>query len=204
MSIFTPRGLKIRLPMEMCFTLLSRLEQRVTPIRVLQTTEGLELLPPFAATIVALICYAMQIPPLNIGSYVFVTYIFMCLLSYGGFYFFPFSMLVSPSTMYSYISGKGLLTGATCVVGFIMVGWQGAAAYIAGRVSGAVITEIVGLASSERNFINAYRIHARKAGASVDITTLEKEITEGRWLQSFIRFEKEFPELTKRYTSDVL
>lgn len=61
MAIYTPRGLKIRLSIQYCFTLLARLYPEVDPYTVLKTTEGLEFIPSFLAVLASLICFLYKI-----------------------------------------------------------------------------------------------------------------------------------------------
>ena len=74
MSIYTGRGLKIRLPIDYGFALMQRLYPAVDAFKVLRTTEGLELLPSCMAFIAAILCFMNHASPTTIAIVVATVY----------------------------------------------------------------------------------------------------------------------------------
>ena len=67
MAIYTPRGVKIRTSVPYAFGLMARLNPKVTPFRILKTTEGIESLPGMLAFIAGMVGFSMHLPPLQIA-----------------------------------------------------------------------------------------------------------------------------------------
>ncbi len=67
MAIFTPRGLKIRLPVDYAFALMARLYPKVDAFKVLKTTESLELIPSVITLLTGLVCFYLRLPAFEIG-----------------------------------------------------------------------------------------------------------------------------------------
>lgn len=122
MAIFTPRGLKIRLPLDYAFALIARLYPKVDAFKVLKTTEGLEAIPSLITFTTGLICFYLRLPLFEIGLYVFIASMAGFLITSFGLYIIP--GLVRLGTFYSYISGFGILLVLLAVYGFITIGWQ--------------------------------------------------------------------------------
>lgn len=214
MAIFTPRGLKIRLPFDYAFALIARLYPKVDAFKVLKTTEGLESIPLLITVIAGLVCFYLRLPLLEIGLYVFVA-------SIVGFLIMSFGLYVIPGidrlgTFYSYISGFGIFLIILTVYGFFTVGWQSVIVFfIAKFLAGIVKFSIEGIidkrftkktgvvvTTSERNFFNAYRLHASRLGKSIDITVTDEELKEENWKPVLIDLARKWPEVVKRFTVD--
>ena len=214
MAIYTPRGLKIRIHVSYAFGLMARLYPKVSPFRVLKTTEGIEYLPGMFAFIAGMIAYIMHLPPFQIGLAVAVAQLVGELINLFAFYVIP--GLVTVSTLFSYISGYGLLLVVTFVVGFVFVGWQGVLAFYIGKLIAEIISQclefwktkrshkLTGLAftSSEVNFFNAYRFHASRIGVTTDIDLKDKETEQENWEATFEDLAKKWPEVVERFTTD--
>ncbi len=212
MAIFTPRGLKIRLPFDYAFALIARLYPKVDAFKVLKTTEGLESIPSWVTFATGLVCFYLHLPAFEIGLYVFIASIIGFLITSFGLYIIP--GLDRLGTFYSYISGFGILLVLLAVYGFITIGWQGVviffvAKFLAGIVKMTIETiqmkkvhSKTGLAltASEKNFFNAYRLHANRLGKTTDITVSDEELKEENWKPVFEDLATKWPEVVNRFT----
>jgi hypothetical protein len=213
-TIYTPRGLKIRIPVPYAFGLMSRLHPKVSPFHILKTTEGIESISGMLAIIGGLIAFSMKLTPLQIGMTVFGSEIIGILVNIFGFFFLP--GLVTLGTIYSYISGFGILLIVVSIFGYLLTGWQGVLAFFIGKLLARVIyypceyfvakryAKLIGhpLTTSEVNFFNAYRIHASRHGVTLDIDLKEEELEEANWGNCFEEFATEWPEIVQRFSID--
>ncbi|MDD5456432.1 MAG: hypothetical protein PHV30_05300 [Candidatus Margulisbacteria bacterium] len=213
MAIFTPRGLKIRLPVNEVFALISRLYPKVNAFEVLKTTEGMESIPSLITYIIGLICFYLRLSIIEIGFYVFFASIIGFLLTPV---IYKISGLVRLGTVYSYISGFGLLLFTIIVSGFITVGWQGLAVFFLAKF----LSEIIEMASegiqtklsnsknnriltgSEISFFNAYRLHAIRLGVTTDTYVSKDELIKESWLPVYEDLVKKWPKIVERFTND--
>lgn len=212
MAIFTPRGLKIRLPFNYAFTLVARLYPKVDAFKILKTTEGLESIPSLITFATGLVCFYLRLSLFEIGLYVFIASIIGFLITFFGLYII--SILDRLGTFYSYISGFGILLILLIVYGFITVGWQGViiffvAKFLAGIVKMPVEAKLMKqhgelgfLTLSEEHFFNAYRIHAKRLGKTIDIAVSNEELEEENWKPVFEDLATKWPEVVKRFTMD--
>ncbi|MEI6455439.1 MAG: hypothetical protein WCO93_04050 [bacterium] len=132
MAIFTPRGLKIRLPIEVAFTYIARLYPKYTAFQVLKTTEGIESLPSFFGFFTGLYVFIGQFSPTNIAVVVGLATLLAGIISAGGL--FSLIPYITPLfTGLSYLKGFGFFTGAIIILGLLIVGWKGTLFYFIGR-----------------------------------------------------------------------
>ncbi len=214
MAIYTPRGLKVRIAVPYAFGLMARLSPKVSPFRILKTTEGIESMPGMLAFVAGLVAFAMRLPPLEVGILVAALQLFGILLNLFGFYVIP--GLVALATLYSYLAGYGVFLVAVVAVGFLTVGWQGVLAFFIGRLVAGVASMILGFwqtsryhkltghafTASEVHFFNAYRLHASRIGVTTDIDLGDSELQENHWGPTFEAFASEWPEVVQRFTVD--
>jgi len=212
MAIYTPRGLKIRLTVDYAFALMARLYPKVSAFQVLKTVEGIESLPQSIAFLAALLCFFLNLPPWQIGAIVFAVIVLLSLMTRFGFYVFP--SIVKLGTIYSYLSGFGILLVLLAAFGFYWVGWRGVLAYFAARVIGGVVNWILtmqetrmyfrkvgqALTASERNFFNAYRLHASALGITTDVEVTNEETESANWEPTFLDLATKYPEVVARFT----
>jgi len=214
MVIFTPRGLKVRLPFDYAFALIARLYPKVDAFKVLKTTEGLESIPSLITFATGLTCFYLQLPVIEIGIYVFAA-------SIVGFFITSFGLYIIPGldrlgTIYSYVSGFGILLILLAVYGYFSVGWQGVVIFFVAKVIAGIVKMAIetmqmkrvhsktglALTASEKNFFNAYRLHASKLGKSTDITVSDEELKEENWKPVFEDLATKWPEVVRRFTMD--
>ena len=93
-------------------------------------------------------------------------------------------------------------------------GWRGTLFYILGKYSAFLIIFIIEtlqmkvtfkrmgypLSSSERNFFNAYRLHASRIGVTTNLELKEGEVESGKWRTPFLEFKSKYPEVVERFT----
>jgi hypothetical protein len=207
-----PRGLKIRLTVDYAFALMARLYPKVDAFRVLKTVEGIESLPQSFAYLAALVCFYLNLPPWQIGLIVFAVIILLSLMTRFGFYVFP--SIVKLGTIYSYLSGFGILFVLLAVFGFYWVGWRGVLAYFAARLVAGVVNWTLtmqetrmyfrkvgqALTGSERNFFNAYRLHASALGITTDVDVTDEETASTNWEPTFLDLATKYPDVVARFT----
>ena len=212
MAIYTPRGLKIRLRMNHAFALMARLYPKVDAFKVLKTTEGLESIPGMLALVVGLISFYLGLDPYQIGLYTLIASVAGTAITTFGVFIVP--GLPKLGTLYSYISGFGILLILSAVYGFVSVGWQGVVAFFIGKLIAGIInwgiefwntkrihSKIkIPLTGSEINFFNAYRLHASELGKSTDITVSDEELKEENWKECFEDLAMRWPEVGRRVT----
>ena len=73
MAIYTPRGLKVRLPIDFAFALIARLYPKYDAFKVLRTTEAIELMPKALSAVAGIICFLMELDWTVIAVVVFGT-----------------------------------------------------------------------------------------------------------------------------------
>ena len=214
MAIYTPRGLKVRIAVPCAFGLMARLSPKVSPFRVLKTTEGLQSIPGLLALIAGLIAFSMDLPPIQVGLLVCGAQLLGVLINLFGFYVIP--GLVSLATVFSYVAGYGILLAAIGLVGFFTVGWQGVLAFFIGKAAAGLASTVLGFwqtsryhrlvghafTPSEVHFFNAYRLHASRIGVTTDIDLHEDETHEDQWGPTFAAFAAEWPEVVQRFRVD--
>lgn len=212
MAIYTPRGLKIRLPINYTFALLARLYPRIDAFRVLKTTEGIELIPSLLAFCTAMVCFGLYTSPFTVGIAVTIAFTSGVLLTSRSFFVIP--GLVAFGTLYSYLSGYFLYFIAVVVVGYSTTGIWGVVAYFTARVIAFVIQQVLELlnvkaafaatgtpiTAAEKAFINAYRLHASRIGVTPDVEVCDAELDVANWRGVFEDLASKWPEVVQRFT----
>ena len=216
MALFTPRGLKVRLPTAYAFTLIARVYPRTDAFRVLQLTEEVENLRGLASFMAATVAFALRLEPLQIGLIVFVAVAVFRLVHLFGLFVPPFTLLLPLSRVYSFISGYGVLLVALLVFGFLTSGWQGVLSFVLARVACGALFGIIELAygkyafrrtgiavtASERSFFHAYRLEASRLGVSTDLAVSDAEVTSERWRLVYEDLAIKWPVVVNRFTGD--
>jgi hypothetical protein len=216
MALFTPRGLKLRLPTAYAFTLIARVYPRTDAFRVLQLTEAVENLSGLASFIAAFAAFALPLEPIQIGLAVFVTVAVFRLMHLCGFFVPPFTLLLPLSRVYSFASGYGVLFAGLLIFGFLTSGWQGVVAFVLARVLCGVVFGVIDLAygknvfrttgvavtASERSFFHAYRLEASRLGASTDLGVSDAEVASERWKVVYEDLAIKWPLVVNRFTGD--
>lgn len=212
MPIVTPRGLKVRVEVPYAFGLMARLHPRVTPFRVLKTTEGIESIPGLVTFVVALVAFAYHLSPVKIGLAVLAAHVAGVAIAQLGLFMVP--GLVGLATAFSYLAGYGLLFAVLVVAGYFATSWQGVLAYLVARAGGWLLSQplemlaarralvSIGhpLTQSERSFFNAYRIHAARIGVTTDLSLSDEELAESHWEPVLLAFAREWPDVARRFS----
>lgn len=214
MAIFTPGGLKIRLQTELAFTYIARLHPNFTAFQVLKTVEGIEGIPGTFAFVTGLFTFFNDYLPTDIAIYVGIGTVIGGLITAFGIYVIPF--LVRFITGLSYLHGFGVFNISIIIIGLLTVGWKGILFYFIGRFTASLIIlsidfwqtkkikDKVGfpLTRSERNFFNAYRLHASRIGVSTNLELEDGEVESGKWKLPYTILKSKWPEVTARFTNN--
>ncbi|MCY4379077.1 MAG: hypothetical protein OXC39_04530 [Candidatus Dadabacteria bacterium] len=232
MALYTPRGLKIRLNINHAFALMARLYPKVDAFKVLKTTEGIESIPGMLAFIAGVLSFSLGFETYQIGLYTFLACVLGMIITTRYLnlehllLFFAFideklvgifrvlvPRLPGLGTLYSYVSGFGILLVVLIVYGIISVGWKGVLAFFIGRIAAELVNLVitfrvmkkiysetkVPFTTSEIHFFNAYRLHASKLGKTTDTTVSEEELKEENWIECFKDLESKWPEVVERF-----
>src|SRR5690554_5149843 len=105
--IYTPRGLKVRLPFDLVFALIARLSPKVSAFKVLQTTEAFEILPRFVSFIATIILYLYNQEIVYIVITVVIIHVFLNFYCYSGLNIVP-PFVIHLARYFSIIHGYGL------------------------------------------------------------------------------------------------
>jgi len=202
-AIYTPTGLKIRFPIPYAFGLMARLEPRVTPFRVLMTTEGLELLPNTLCFFAGLVCFWYGATLWDTFCACTAAVLLGMLMNIGQCYL---PGVVAISRLYAFASVWEVITLAAIVLGVVVSGW-GSAAGFALAYGGVLVWEFledsilakrvptlngVPLVGPERNFITACRLLAGR-NELLDIVPEDSE-----WKESLARFGAAWPQVVRQ------
>jgi hypothetical protein len=223
MSIYTPRGLAINLPVSYAFALMQRLYPTVDAFKVLKTVEGLQSIPGVFTFVTGLVCFYLKVAPYQIGLCIFCASVIGTVITLFGL---TVPGLPVVGTLYSYVSGFGILFVVVVVYGFVAVGWQGVLALFVGRLLAAIINWVLASWNAKRlyaridkrlflpelNFLNAYRLHASSVLASpsmsfqefkkrIDVSVSQDEMKEENWKPCFQDLALKWPDVVRRFTS---
>lgn len=214
MALFTPRGLKLRLPTAYAFALMARVYPHTDAFRILQLTEEVENLGALAAFLSGIVGFGLRLEPVQVGILVFVAGSVFNLIHLRGLFTRPVILLLSISRIYSFLSGYGALLIGLLIFGFFMVGWEGVLAFVGGRAVGGIVFSIIEfvrnkyffnstgifISKSERSFLHAYRIEATRLGASTDLEVSDDELMPANWGEVFHDLETKWPVVVHRFT----
>jgi len=214
MAIFTPRGLKVCLPVGYSFALMQRLYPSVDAFKILQSTEGCALLPNSMSFLAAIVCFLNHVSPIVTAGIVAAVHVyghFMCIsgLPLGAFF-------LRLSTIFSMLHGYGVYLITLTIVGFFFAGWQALVAYIVGRLVAGMVNGIINhfnekriqrqvgavVSMSEVSFFNTYLFHARHMKKSLDLSVSDEELNESNWHPVFTDLATKWPEIVARFTPD--
>ncbi len=211
MSIYTPRGLRIRLGLDYCFALMARLYPAISADRVFRTAEGLASLSSalgFAAGIAALIA---RLPALMVLGVTAIACVAGFLLAHERIAGRP---LAAFGAIYRDAAWHAIPPAIALVVGLLVAGWRATLAYFVGRGIGAIVNKLLDrleasrmvrrvdmpLGWPERSFLAAYELHARAAGRPADLMLPDEEFEADHWHPVFRDFERRFPDAIQKFT----
>lgn len=218
--IISPRGLTIYLPRNYAFSLIARLFPKIDAFKFLETVQGLEKTHGAFAFITGIVCFALQLHPIQIIIWSLVIPMLAFTLRCFGIFFLPGQ--IKFCVLYSRITGLFIITIILIVVGIYSVGFIGTTSFfiarivlegitifadnIVGKRIGVKIGEKLNIAkagslyySPINSFMQTYKFYARRTGASLDVGPTEKELQEGNWLPVWDDFAAKWPEVVSRY-----
>ena len=205
MAVYTPRGLKIRLSIQHCFTLIARLRPNIDAFKLLQRIEGMDDIINFIPFVMGVICFIFKLEYLYIGLYVMLAVLLANLINLYGLYIIP--GLIKASLGFSYFSGYYLHYVVLAILGFVMMGWRGIVAFVLGRIIGGFIFFTFNMVYSkhqfnkygvhfgitEREFFNAYRMYASKFNVTTNIDLSNEEMESEDWNEAFYEYMQKCP-----------
>jgi hypothetical protein len=216
MTIFTPRGLKIRLDIQTAFAYMERLYPEVKPFKFLKTVEGINVIPGMLCFLVGLSLMLLKYNPIDIAIWSFAAQLLGFILVYWPIIPSLLPIIVTLGTLYSYIIGWGILVALLIVIGFIFVGWQGVLAYFVGKYAAVIIqygfefaifalasrrytdrTSLPSAFSSERHFMFGYLMYAHKFKKEIEITA--DDVESGKWKEVLNEFASDWPQVVSRF-----
>ena len=212
MAIYTPRGLKIRLPLNLCFGLMARLSPKITPFKILKTVEGLEVIPSLLGMVSGAYVLYLNLTPETIFLCSLVGFVVGVLISYFGLFVFPGLVLLA--ILYTYVAGFGLIWLLIVGWGVYFSDWKGVVAFFLAMVISEGIRWVlefikmkksyalsgICIGMAEQNFLNSYRLHAKKIGLGPECDLKEEELNKEDWIKLYYKFLSEWPEIVARFS----
>ncbi len=213
MAIYTPRGVRIRIPTDYAFGLIGRLHPRVTAYQVLKTTEALHAIPSMFHYAVALILLAFGLSwPPTIMLAIVAAHLLGTFLNLLGLCNVP--ALVVAATIFSYLTGYGALFLLIAGLAFLRGGPEWMGGYVGGMIlsfpAGFIVERLYRraghtdptLGRAEINFFNAYRYHAAALEDDTSITLRPEEFEEDAWREVYDEFASAWPDVAARFTEE--
>lgn len=200
--VYTPRGLKIRFPASYVFGLLTRLWPSRRPTQVMDTVEGIEMIPAALSHIAGIVVLWSGISLLPGAVLVIVAAMLGKLVIWFGF---PFMLPVSClGLMLSDIPWLLRIVGMLGISYFLR-GWSGVWLWVGASIGSSIIGQAVEfflarrmfrkvnvpLTQSEVCFYHAYLAHASAVRASTDLELSPHEEEEETWRPTFLAYTYE-------------
>jgi hypothetical protein len=167
--------------------------------------------------------HSIEINSYHIAIYTFFASLIGTVVTLFGLFIVPGLPLAG--TLYSYVSGFGILFIILAVYGFVAVGWQGVLAFFVSRLLAGTVSFVLEFWNAKRmyrrigkplhlpelNFLNAYRLHASYTIASppisfpeftknIDVSVSQEEMKEENWKPCFDDLAMKWPEVVRRFT----
>jgi len=210
MTIYTPRGLKVRVTVAQAFALMRRLWPSVTPFSFLKTVEAIESIPSVLAICAGTFAIVLQERQ---SLVIFATAMAYAIGVIWRSTSAPPAALIRLCTTYSYFSGFGAFALGMLYLGYRNGGLLGATSFFVGlfvgwlfrqwfefRQSRRLLSETgQSITQSELSFWLAYRFHAYQIGKSQLFCLEEEELAETNWLPLYTRFCTEWPDVARRF-----
>ncbi len=211
MSIYTPRGLRIRFGVDYCFALIARLYPAIPADRVFRTAEGLASLSSALGFAAGLASLAVRLPASMVLAITAIGCVAGFLLAHQRI---ARGVLAAFGGLYRDAAWLAIPPAAALLAGLLLSGWRATLAYFVGRGVGALgnkmldrleasqMSRRVGmpLGWPERSFLAAYELHARAAGRPVDLLPRDEEFEADNWHPAFREFERRFPKAIEKFT----
>ena len=200
-AFITPRGVKIRMPVEDAFAMMGRLYPKRKPEEILKTVEGLDFISNMVVYITLLFLIYMNV---NIISFILLTsiaVIFAKFIVHKGLIFshrmiIPYYLSLIPFTIWyavmfvfaflnNGLSGVGILLGAL-IISFVIENIY--ESFVVKAYNGKITM-------AEIEFILAYRLHAVSVNIAweEDCYDMEAEIENNTWEKPLYEYISKFP-----------
>ncbi|SED17924.1 hypothetical protein [Paenibacillus sp. GP183] len=214
MSVYTPKGIKVRISVDVSFALMARLYPKVSAFRVLKTTEGVDEIPTTFGFIASLICLFNKVDPVTFFIATLISIVCGLLIKEFGI------ALVVPGIiplggLYNTINILMLPSILLVILSYILIGWQAVVAYIGARFVAWIISFVLefvftsqwknkmgyAFTGSERSFFAAYCYYARKQGRSIAFDLTDEELEPENWEGVFDHLADTNPHVVQRFTA---
>jgi hypothetical protein len=141
------------------------------------------------------------------------TLVGVLLTQFGLFFLIRGIGLLLLGSVWSYVSGFGIIFVGGLVVASIARGWPGAVWWTLGIVAKFVTQFVVefafearlsrllgeALTAAEVNFFNAYRLHAERLGVTPNLEVSDVEIETDVWRECLLDYAEKYPEAVARF-----
>lgn len=207
-AIYTPHGLKIRVPSSYAFALMARFGSRPDSLRVLELTEEVDSMASVASLVAGIVAFAARLEPMSIALVAGITRFGFWMAHLFGLFLPPFTFVLPLAQFYHQIPANWLCWPAILVLGFFLTGWQGVLAYIGGLAISAAASSGVGMVhgramynqsgsivtASERSFFHAYRLLADRAAITRSLEASDEELEPENWQTVCAEYASRWPE----------
>ncbi len=204
MVLYTPRGLKIRLPIPYVFALIKRLHPKRNAHQVLTTTEAVYEIPSFLCNVALLTVLFTKTSFWVTIAAPTIAVLLGKVIIWNGLFVIP--GLPTMALIWSYALPLFLLF--IPILGFVQRGWTGLWAVLLVYVMATVLGETASLffaklrskpgfivTESEMCFFDAYNLHASAVGAITrNLGVSDEELEESNWVQLFLDYISSLPD----------
>lgn len=206
MSVYTPRGIKIRFDIPVLFALIARVSEKAGPSKVLSATEAIDIFVNIVCTIAVIA--SMYADTTYKESWFFIAASFMFAHAFKATVFRVFPVFIDLCQFLVPFIGWGLHHALMIFAVIYWGDWHSFVAYyvvvIVGDMVAPVFTQEIGgsrYSSAERSFILAFRHYARRAKADISLDLDATELEQESWGPTFQRYCEENPDAAQMTVS---
>lgn len=206
MVLYTPRGLKIRLPIPYVFALIKRLYPKRNAYQVLTTTEAVDEIPSFLCNVALLTALFTKASFWGTIAAPTVAVLLGKVIIWNGLFVVP--GLPTMALIWSYLPPSFLRVLFIAILGFVQTGWTGLWAVLLAYLMVTVLGEAASLffaklrskpgfivTESEACFFDAYNLHASAVGAITrNVGVSDEELEESNWVRLFLEYISSLPD----------
>ncbi|HHV63321.1 MAG TPA: hypothetical protein GXX51_11875 [Firmicutes bacterium] len=200
MILYTPRGLKIRLPIPYVFALIKRLYPERSAYQVLTTAEAVDEIPSFLCNVALLTALFTKASFWGTISASTIAVLLGKVIIWNGLFLIP--GLPTMALIWSYLPPSFLRMPFIAILGFVLAGWTGLWAVLLAYLMVTVLGEAASLlfgklrskpgfivTESEMCFFDAYNLHASAVGAiTKNVGVSDEELEESNWILPFMEY----------------
>jgi hypothetical protein len=210
LSIYSPRGLKIRYDIPMSFSLIARLAPKYSAKDVLRLTEDIDTLPFAFGFFTGIVCFLLQVELFTLFIAVLIARVLGGQIIIRGLHLpFVFSVGKIFNLVFSWLVLPWVVPA---IIGYFLLGWSGLVVYFCGQFAGFIAEYVFNYRNGKRillesgfaftatelSFILAYRTLAVKAGVTTSIECDDEELEENYWSSAFEAYSTDYPHIAER------